>query len=446
MDFCLITLGCPKNQADSDAVSTLLKDMGWRERETPEVADLILVNTCSFIVPAVKESVDVILEVADLGEEGRRIGVLGCLVSRYGKRTLQDLLPEVDFFLSPREYHLLPSFLRPALGELKESGEISLKRRYASTLRRGYVYLKIADGCHRRCAYCTIPAIRGRLRSRPWPDILEEARYFLHRGARELVLVAQDTTSYGRDLAGEADLPFLIRRIAELDGEYRIRIMYMHPQGMNEKILECMDNARVYPYFDLPMQHVDPSVLEAMGRKGDAASYRRLIMEIRERFPEAALRATFMVGFPGEDARSFRGLLDFVAEMRFDWLGLFGYSQEEGTPAFALGPGCSPRVRRERLQRLYQLQEEIMREKALRMVGRKLRVLLEGASEEAPGYWEARSYREAPEIDGVIFVPESGTLRAGEWLEVVVESAEGIDLIAVSQNFPMVEKNKLGGG
>ncbi|WP_458012707.1 30S ribosomal protein S12 methylthiotransferase RimO [Candidatus Solincola sp.] len=455
MYFHLTTLGCPKNQVDSDYLASLLLRAGWKFQEDPSRADLVIVNTCSFIVPAVEESVEAVLELAEAREGGGLLMVAGCLVSRYGPETLARLLPEVDLFLSPAEYPRVLSILkgrhdparertgkveartstkhtRPSpMAEAEERPGETAARAYSSTLHRGYVYVKVSEGCHRHCSYCAIPRIRGPLVSRPEGEIIEEVSFFLRRGAREIVLVGQDTTSYGRDREGKGRLPSLLKELSSLNGDFRIRVMYMHPDGVEETLLEAMDHPRIYPYFDLPFQHVDPVVLRPMGRRGDLDSCRRLVKTIRREFPEAALRATFMVGFPGEDASSFQRLYRFVEESRFDWLGLFGYSQEEGTPAYPLGKGSSRRVKGDRLRKLSLLQEEIMRDRAQQAVGRDLRVLVEGESDEAPGYWEARSYREAPEVDGVVFIPHGGDLKAGEWCEVRITAAEGIDVIAV---------------
>ncbi len=429
-NFFLLTLGCPKNEVDSDLITSRLLAGGWRRVERPEDADLLLVNTCSFIVPAVQESLEAVLELGERKAEGeKRLAVVGCLVARYGERTLRSLLPEVDVFAAPSQYPAFPAILQG--GGAEDTAPASRERVFSSTLGRGYVYVKVAEGCDRRCAYCTIPGIRGPLRSRPWEEIKGEARFFLSRGAKELILVAQDVTSYGRDLYGAASLPMLLDKLLELEGDYRLRIMYMHPEGVGDGLLARMQDPRVHPYLDLPMQHVEERILRSMGRRGGTASFRRLLERIRDRLPGAALRATFMVGYPGEDERAFASLMDFVAESRFDWLGLFGYSQEEGTAAYSLAGTCPPGVIERRLGEIRGLQEEIMRENAARMVGGRLRVLVEGESDEAPPYWEARSYREAPEVDGVIFLPASRGLRAGSWCEVQVESTEGIDLIAV---------------
>jgi ribosomal protein S12 methylthiotransferase len=433
--FYLLSLGCPKNDVDSDFLASCLIMAGWEKMERPQEAGLLVVNTCSFIASAVEETVEAVLEISDLREEGfRYLVVTGCLVARYGVSSLASLLPEVDLFVDfpdyPRFATLMNSLSKGPQGE--DTGGFT--RKHASTLDKGYVYIKISEGCRRRCAYCAIPAIRGPLLSRTWGEIVEEARFFVDRGARELVLVAQDTTSYGLDLYGSPSLPLLVERLAELDGDFRLRVMYMHPEGIDREVLESMRHPKVCSYLDIPFQHADPAVLKAMGRKGGVEEHRRLLDLVEKCLGEVALRSTFMVGFPGEDGESFRRLYDFVAETRFDWLGLFRYSQEGGTPAFSLGRGVTGKVGQDRLGALAELQEEIMREKALGLVGRSFRVLVEGKSPEAPGYWEARSWREAPEIDGVIFVPQNGGLHPGTFYEVEISDSEGIDLVGIHKD------------
>lgn len=427
--FFILTLGCPKNEVDSDVLASSLLQAGWKRRMDPRDADVVVVNTCSFIAPAVEESVESILELADLRGEGpRRLVVAGCLVARYGAAALLPLLPEVDACVGFEDYHRFPAVAASLLGGGEASAQ-GAARSVSSTLARGFVYLKIADGCRRRCAYCAIPSIRGPLRSRPLGDITAEASRFLERGARELVLVAQDTTSYGLDLYGEPRLHALIEELSDLDGDFTIRVMYMHPEGIDARLLESLRRSRALPYLDIPLQHADPDVLAAMGRSGGPDSYRRLFARIEDALGEVALRSTFIVGYPGEGRRSFRMLYDLVAEARFDWLGLFSYSQEEGTPAFSLGSGCPGAEKRRRLEELWGLQDEIMRDKALATVGRTLRVLVEGRSLEAPGFWEARSFREAPDVDGVIFLPDEEGLAPGTLREVEITKSEGIDLL-----------------
>jgi ribosomal protein S12 methylthiotransferase len=423
--FYLLPLGCPKNEADSDALASCLMAHGWSRTEHPVDARAVILTTCAFIRPAVEEAIETLFELSDLKEGGRKLVVAGCLVSRYGKSNLEKLLPEVDLFADFRDYQNLPAMLDGA----RDRGLAETPRTFSSTLGRGYVYIKLAEGCDRRCSFCTIPSIRGSLASRPWEDIRDEARFFVAKGARELVLVAQDTTSYGVDLYGRPSLPLLMERLLELDGDYRLRVMYMHPEGIDRSILDCMEDPRVCSYLDIPFQHVDRNILRGMGRKGGERSHDRLLDEIRGRLGEVYLRATFMTGFPGEDGESFKKLAAFIAAQRFDWLGLFSYSQEEGTRASCMENTVHPRLARRRLDRLAEMQDEIMRDKARSLIGKSFQVLVEGMSQEAPGYWEARSAREAPEVDGVIFIADHPSLTPGSFYETIVTGSEGIDLI-----------------
>jgi ribosomal protein S12 methylthiotransferase len=428
--FYILTLGCPKNEVDSDHLVYALKRCGWRQEEKPEHADLLIVNTCSFIIEAVKEAVEVILDLCDYkGEDGARLMVAGCLVARYGSSTLASIMPEVDMFLDFEDYDRLESLAASLFGESVGEDAHHISRGLSSTLDKGYVYIKISEGCARRCAFCTIPAIRGPLISRSWEDICKEGSWFVELGARELVLIAQDTTAYGVDLYGKPSLPFLLRHLVEMDGDYRIRVMYMHPEGVDQDIIDCMQDPKLYPYMDLGMQHADPVVLQAMGRKGGSETFEALIDKVRDELGKVALRSSFIVGFPGEDKESFSILYDFISRTRFDWIGLFRYSQEEDTPAFSLGSGVPAAVAEKRIRDLTEIQEEIMREHALAQVGSSIRVLVEGRSCEAPGYWEARSWREAPSIDGVVFIDDHESLSPGMWCEVEIKGTEGIDLI-----------------
>lgn len=454
--YFLLTLGCPKNEVDSDLIESRLAEAGWRKAENPRAASAIIVNTCAFIAPALEESIEEVLDLADLKKEtGAKLALAGCMVARYGEQKLGELLPEVDCFIPFEAYDKVAEWLstcarvservegKAGLSDFRTSRgcthalikyhsmEWCRKRTFSSTLHRGFVYVKIAEGCSRRCAFCVIPLIRGPLRSRYIEDIRDEVRFFLERGAHEIVLVAQDTTQYGKDIYGRPCLPALIEKLAGLEGEFRLRVMYMHPEGLSDDIMRAMQDAKVCPYLDLPFQHADARVLKSMGRKGDSRSYLELLDRARQCLGEVAVRATLMVGFPGEDRGAYVRLRGFVQEARFDWLALFVYSHEEGTPAFSLQNTVRKGTARSRFDELSKLQEEIMREKASELVGREFRVLLEGKSAEAPGFWEARSWREAPEVDGIIFVRDAPGLRPGSCRDVNIVSTEGIDLHGV---------------
>ncbi len=454
--YYLLTLGCPKNEVDSDLIETRLAEAGWRKTVSPREASMIIVNTCAFIAPALEESIEEVLQLADLrAETGAKLVVAGCMVARYGERDLRKLLPEVDAFLAFKGYERIADLiehLTRAEDEIDEgwkkrgfaiagyvpesikdgpADRLRGKRLFSGTLDKGYVYVKIAEGCSRRCSFCTIPRIRGPLRSRPMEEIREEVRFFAERGAREMVLVAQDCTQYGRDVYGRPHLARLIEDLTCLEGEFRLRVMYLHPEGLSEDIMQAMKSPRVCNYLDLPFQHADAEILRAMGRRGDARSHLELLERARKCLGEVAVRATLMLGFPGEDHGAYARLRGFVQEARFDWLALFVYSHEEGTPAFSLQNSAWKGTVRAWVEELSEIQDEIMRQKASELVGRELQVLVEGISAEAPGFWEARSWREAPEVDGVIFVHDSQSLRPGTCRKVSIVSTEGIDLVGV---------------
>jgi ribosomal protein S12 methylthiotransferase len=418
----LLTLGCPKNEVDSDLVLSNLLREGFTLAERPEEAAVILVNTCAFIQAATEESIETILDCESMRAPGSRLYVLGCLQERYGAE-LAELLPEVDGFVAPRDYASLARIVGAG------GGEAGRERGFFSGIKRGRIYLKIAEGCDRACSFCTIPSIKGPLRSRPAEEIESEAVRALELGAKELVVVSQDTVAYGRDLGRPYDLAGLLAKLAGLSGDFRIRLMYLQPDGIDERLLLALEHDKICSYLDLPLQHVDGEVLRRMGRRGGIEEYRGMIERIRERIPGIALRSSFITGFPGEDRTSFDRLRDFVEEIRFDWLAVFPFSPEEGTRAEQMPGRCAEKTARSRAESLRELQEEIMREKADGLVGSSPRVLIEGPSEMAPGYSEARSYREAPEVDGLIFVPREEAGEEARFARVEIVRAEGIDLI-----------------
>lgn len=424
----LLTLGCPKNEVDSDLVLGNLLREGLTLAERPEEADAIIINTCAFIQAASEESIETILDLSSIRAPGARLYVIGCLQERYGGE-LAKLLPEVDGFLAPRDYASLALMIGAAAGGEMPARQAGRERGFFSGIQRGSIYLKIAEGCDRACSFCTIPSIKGPLRSRTEEEIEGEAIHALESGAKELVVVSQDTVAYGRDLGPTHTLAGLLARVADLPGEFRIRLMYLQPDGIDERLLEALDHDKICSYLDLPLQHVDEEVLRRMGRRGGIGEYRGMIERIRERVPGIALRSSFITGFPGEDRTSFNRLREFVEEIRFDWLAVFPYSPEEGTRAAEMPGRCVERTARSRAESLRELQEEIMRQKAAGLVGSSLKVLIEGPSEMAPGYCEARSYREAPEVDGLIFVSREGAGEEPRFAQAEIVQAEGIDLI-----------------
>jgi ribosomal protein S12 methylthiotransferase len=409
--FYLLSLGCPKNTVDAEAMSGLLEQAGWRKTERPDRADALIVNTCGFIDAAREESYAALRKLAETKRSGQVLLAAGCLSQRYGAK-VQRLVPSVDGILGTREWsNVVPSIDR-LLGiesdaSVRPAAESSL---VAPMLRKAHsasAYLKIADGCSAPCAFCAIPLIKGPQRSKPRATIVEEARQLVEQGVREVILIAQDTTAYGRDLGEANALALCIEEVLAAAPELsRLRLMYSYPQHITPRLIETLaSHPQVCHYLDLPLQHAHSETLSRMRRSPDVDGVRRLIANLRQTMPDIALRTTFIVGYPGETEQEFSTLLGFMQEMTFDKVGIFTYSPEEGTSAAAL-PNAVPRpLAEERYARAMELQRGISLARNQLQVGRTLDVLLEGSGE---GISVGRSYRDAPEIDGFVFAH-------GEW-------------------------------
>jgi ribosomal protein S12 methylthiotransferase len=412
MRYWLETLGCPKNQVDSDKLSGRLESEGYEPAPGPDSADLVVVNTCAFVEAARQESIDTILELSEARAPGARLAVTGCLAERYGSE-LAAALPEVDTvagFGVPVTLGRRPT--GPSVEPAVPSFDLlNLPRPPA---RAPWAYVKIAEGCDRKCGFCAIPSFRGRQRSRLPEAVLEEVGRL---GAEEVVLVAQDLASYGRDLGRRAIVP-LVRSVAERVG--RVRLLYLYPSDLTDGLIDVMGESGC-PYFDLSLQHVSRPHLRRMRRWGDGDRFSARIETIRRRWPEAAFRSSFIVGYPGETEEDHDRLLAFLSEAELDWVGLFPFSEEPGTYAATLPDRVPADLVAERLAEAGELQDGITARRRQALVGTTTRVLVDG-----PGM--ARSHREAPEIDGIIRVDP--TLAAGCWVDVVVTGAEGPDLEA----------------
>ncbi len=445
------SLGCPKNQLDTEVMLGRLATAGYALAERLEDADVAVVNTCSFIAPAREESVEAVLELAALRERGvlRALVVTGCLPQRYGAELAREL-PEVDAFVGTGEFPRLPHILDDALagrrgGVYVEAGRTHL---YDETEPRVLVgpthsaYLKLAEGCDRVCAFCAIPSIRGRFQSRTLASVVAEARQLAAAGVRELNLVAQDSTSWGKDLqarsarseprasevstAGRARLPTLLRALDDVEGLDWIRLLYVYPSAVDDELIETLAGAkRLLPYVDVPLQHASDRMLRAMRRGTTRARQERLVERLRAAMSHVTLRTTFIVGFPGETEADFDELLEFVRETRFDRVGVFRYSDEEGTAAFALPHKVPAAVARERYRRLVALQSGILAEKHAKLVGSEATVLVDRASRSLA---RGRLSSQAPEIDGSVLV--RGAAEPGRLLGVQVTGARGVDLEA----------------
>ena len=415
MKLYLESLGCDKNRVDSEKLlSELLeKYEGSEVTLDPSEADIAIVNTCSFIGPAKEESINTILDLAEYKKSGRlkKLIVAGCLVERY-KDEIRKELPEIDEIASVKDY------VRRLDSQMKrvDSGE-----RYTR-------YLKIAEGCDKYCSYCIIPRLRGHFRSIPMDMVLEEARELVEDGAKELILVAQETTLYGTDLYGKKSLHLLLHALSEIEGLVWIRVLYCYPEEIELPLIEELrDNPKVCHYLDLPIQHSSDRILKAMNRKTRREELKEKIALLRREIPDICLRTTLITGFPGETEEDFQDVLSFISEERFDRLGVFPYSQEEGTPAASMENQIPESVKNKRLSRIMELQQEIAFQKAEEQRGRILKALITGYDEEE-GRVILRSYMDSPEIDSFIFV--KGPERvSGEFVQVKVVDTEGYDLI-----------------
>ena len=429
LNIYAVSLGCPKNRVDTERALGSLGPVRMAHRLGR--SDLVFINTCGFILPAVEESVRAVLEAIAHRERLKRrplLAVAGCLVGRYGAKALAKDLPEVDVWLDNRSLEDWPDLLARALR--REKGASG---RLLST-GPSYAWLKVSDGCRHRCAFCTIPAIRGAYRSIPLEDLAREARGLLDQGVRELALVGQDLTDWGRDLGGGNGLAALLERLLRLEGLVWLRLLYLYPAGITPRFLDFMREAsseyRLLPYFDIPLQHAHPDILAKMGRPF-ARDPRRIVDAVRARLPDAALRTTLITGFPGETERHFTALRAFVAEARFDYLGVFSYRAEEGTPAADMPSRIPKAVKEVRRAELMRLQAAISAEKLEALIGRRMRVLVDAVHSEWPGLHTGRVWLQAPEIDGVTYVSGPG-VRPGALVEAEIVETREYDLSALA--------------
>ena len=451
----LVSLGCPKNLVDLQVVASALRGAGFDVGVPEAAADAILVNTCAFIESAREEAVAAVAEACSRkgakrkggGGEGPAVVVAGCLAQRYRDKVL-EAFPQVDAILGVDDLDRAPEIVRAALDRAAAGGAAPAldavspgrsKRLFTArepwfVLTPGpYAYLKVGEGCRHACAFCAIPGIRGRLRSRPLPALVEEARALVAHGIRELDVIAQDVTSYGMDLRNGTDLPTLLRALEELPGEFRVRLLYGHPARCTDELLETVAaSRRVVPYFDIPVQHASPAMLKLMDRRDTVDAVPRMAERIRARVPGAVLRTTCLVGFPGETAAMFDELLAFVRRTKFDHLGAFVFSPEEGTKAFDMPGRVAARTAESRRRRLMEAQAAVVAEKLDALVGAEATVLLEAPPARRGDPWTGRSERQAPDnIDGVTYVRGlPATARVGDFVRVRYTGHTDYDLIS----------------
>jgi len=444
MKVGFISLGCPKNLVDSEVMMGQLKQNGYQITSDASEADTLVVNTCGFIDTAKRESIETILEAARLKTEGKaqRLVVAGCLVERY-RDELKAEMPEVDAFIGTSQINDILSVCDPKT-DTRSLPVIPLGNQSATYLYdestprvlatpSHYAFIKIAEGCDRPCAFCFIPQMRGHFRSRRFGSIVAEAQQLAEEGVKELILVAQDSSRYGEDLGKQDALAHLLRELSHTDGIEWVRVMYTYPTHISDAFLDVLaEEPKAVKYLDMPLQHASQRVLKLMKRGGNRASLERLIERVRRRVPGIAVRTTFITGFPGETDEDFEELLGFVRSVEFDRVGVFTYSDEEGTPAYELPNKVDPKIEKQRRARLMKEQSRISHRRNKARIGKTVRVIFEGESNESDLLWQGRMETQAPDIDGCVLIndaPAGFDPRPGELVNVLIEEAHEYDLV-----------------
>lgn len=436
MNILFVSLGCDKNLVDSEVMLGMLKERGYTFTDDQTQADAAVVNTCCFINDAKEESIQTILELAELKKTGqlKALIVAGCLAQRY-QAEIQKEIEEVDAIIGTTALERVVETLDEVLDgkgenhlEALDKAPLGGKERVLTT--GGYFsYLKIAEGCNKHCTYCIIPKVRGEYRSVPMELLLDEARQLAGKGIKELILVAQETTLYGMDLYGEKKLPELLDRLCEIEGLIWIRIMYCYPEEITQELIDVMKRQpKICHYLDIPIQSGSDRILKLMGRRTDTAQIEALVDHLREEIPDICIRTTFITGFPTETEEDFTETMEFINRMEFDRLGAFTYSPEEGTPASGMDGQVEEEIKIRRQQEMMELQQEIAFEAAENMKGRELTVMIEGKLAEEDVY-VARTYKDAPSVDGYLFVDTDWSLMSGDFVKVRVTGANEYDLI-----------------
>ncbi|MGC8871020.1 MAG: 30S ribosomal protein S12 methylthiotransferase RimO [Brevinematia bacterium] len=433
------TLGCAKNIVDSERVAYLFSKNGAIIIQDPEEADFVLVNTCGFIDESKQESIEYILSYSKLKEELKKKGkeqkliVFGCLAERYKEELLREI-PEIDFISGVKDYlSLLGILSRSNLKILDTSSEyrdiVFSEREFSRFVNREYpyAYVKISEGCNHTCSFCAIPLIRGKQRSRTIESLVEEVKFLADNGIREVILVSQDTSSYGIDIYGKPKLPKLLYEISKISGIEWIRLHYLYPTEVSEELIDTIAGIdKVCKYVDMPLQHASNKILRSMKRGGTKENYIELINRIKERIKDVALRTTFIVGYPGETREDFKELLDFVKEISFTWVGVFTYSHEEGTSAYSLEDNVPKNIKSRRRNELLRLQQKVTEENLRRLVGKVKKVIVDEVLDDHN--YIARTEYNSPEVDGSVHLVSSRKLRKGDFTDVFVSKVVGYDL------------------
>lgn len=432
----MISLGCPKNQVDAEHMLALMDAEGWEIVDYVDGCDAVIVDTCGFIDDAKKEAIENILDMVELKKEGviSKIIVTGCLAQRYKDEIVKEI-PEVDAVIGIGANGDIIKTVEEVMSgvdtieKYPPQCELPLEGQRILTTPQYWAYLKIGEGCSNRCTYCTIPSIRGNMRSRSMENVIDEAKQLAESGVKELILIAQDTTSYGLDLYGELKLPELLNELCKIDSIEWIRLLYCYPDRITDELIETMKNQeKVVNYIDLPLQHADDKILKAMNRRGDQALIRNVISKLREEIPDVVIRTTFIVGFPGEGEEEFETLAEFVNEIEFDRLGVFTFSPQEGTPAFDMEDQVDEDIKTRRGEVIIQDQYSIMEEKNNEKIGKTYRVVVEDYDGYSDSY-TGRTYMDAPEIDGLVKFTSHKDLDIGDFVDVEIFDVEDYDLI-----------------
>ena len=436
-----VSLGCDKNLVDSEMMLGLLAKSGYEFTDDEQDADVVVVNTCCFINDAKEESINTILEMAELKKSGavEALIVTGCLAQRY-REEIQREIPEVDAILGPMAIDEIVKTLEEVGQGIKNNCYKNLDRKPLTGVDRvvttggHYAYLKIAEGCDKRCTYCIIPRVRGSYRSVPMESLVQEAERLADQGIRELILVAQETTLYGMDLYGQKALPELLRRLCAISGLYWIRILYCYPEEIDEALIKTIrQEKKICHYLDLPIQHASDAILRRMGRRTNREQLERTIARLREEIPDICLRTTLITGFPGETQEDHEQLLDFIDRMEFDRLGVFTYSQEEDTSAALMEDQIAEEVKQRRFAELMELQQEIAFAAAEDMVDSVVTAVIEGKVVDEDAY-VARTYKDAPGVDGLLFVNTGRELMTGDFVRVRINDVYEYDLMGVLED------------
>ena len=439
MKVGFVSLGCSKNLIDTEMMIGVFKNNGFTIVNNPQTADIIVINTCGFIEPAKEEAINTILEMAEYKKtvKCKILVATGCLVERY-KEELEKALPEVDIFLKYSDYaeekgksaEVFAKVLKKIAENIEvEKSELDFMDRVITT-GNNYAYLRIAEGCSNRCTYCAIPYIRGAFVSRKIEDILEEAEMLVKSGRKELILIAQDTSKYGIDIYGKPQLARLLTELCKIKDLKWIRFLYTYPEDITDELIEVVKKEdKICKYFDMPIQHISDRVLKRMNRKCTGESIRKVIEKLRKEIPNVIIRTTVMVGFPGETNEDFEELYDFIKETKFDKLGAFSYSKEDGTPASRLKEQIHPMTKKSRYNKIMKLQKELSKQNEQKLLGRELEILIEDMSFDKK-YYVGRSYMDVPEIDGVAYIKNNTDQNLiGQYIKAKVVEVKDYDVI-----------------